>query len=90
MAHSLSAKKRVRQAAKRRDRNRTRKSLIKKQVKSAVTVLGKGDAATSATEVVKAVKLLDRYANRGTIHKNTAARKKSQLMSKLAKIKAGK
>jgi small subunit ribosomal protein S20 len=90
VAHSLSAKKRVRQSAKRRDRNRARKTLIKKQVKTAVTTLGKGDAGASATEVVKAIKLLDRYANRGTIHKNTAARRKSQLMSKLAKIKAGK
>lgn len=90
MAHSLSAKKRVRQAAKRRDRNRTRKALIKKQVKTATLTLGKGDAAGSEAEVIKAIKLLDRYANRGTIHKNTAARKKSQLASKLAKIKAGK
>lgn len=90
MAHSLSAKKRVRQAAKRRDRNRARKTLIKKQVKTAVTTLGKGEATSSAAEVLKAIKLLDRYANRGTIHKNTAARKKSQLQSKLAKIKAGK
>ena len=34
MAHSLSAKKRVRQAEKRRARNRARKELVKDQVKS--------------------------------------------------------
>jgi len=90
VAHSLSANKRVRQSAKRRERNRTRKALVKKQVKSASAQLVKGSTPETAAEVRKAVILLDRYANRGTIHKNTAARKKSQLMSKLAKLKAAK
>ena len=73
-------------SAKRRDRNRARKSLIKKQVKSASNTLGKGDAATSATEVRKAIVLLDRYANRGTIHKNTAARKFGRLTKAVSAI----
>ncbi len=43
MAHSLSAKKRVRQTLKRRARNRSRKELIKETVKGFTVALTSGD-----------------------------------------------
>ena len=43
MAHSLSAKKRVRQNAKRRVINRARKSMVKTQIKHFETALKAGD-----------------------------------------------
>ena len=43
MAHSLSAKKRVRQTIKRRARNRARKELLKDQIKTFSAALVSGD-----------------------------------------------
>ncbi len=90
MAHSLSAKKRVRQNDKRRTINRARKSQVKSQVKRLETALSEGnvDAASAQFQVV--VKKLDKVASTSTMHKNTAARKKSRLAKKLNALKAKK
>jgi small subunit ribosomal protein S20 len=88
--HSLSAKKRVRQNIKRRARNRARKDQIKEAVKgfTAAVTSGKLDQAEKALRA--ASQKLDRIATKGTIHKNTAARKRSRLAKRLnaAKTKA--
>ena len=83
MAHSLSAKKRIRQTAKRRARNRTRKDLLKEQTKSFVSALGSGNIANAETELNKTVSRLDKIASKHTIHKKTAARKRSRLTLRL-------
>lgn len=88
MAHSLSAKKRIRQSAKRRARNRARKEAIKVQVKAFNTALTAGDFTKAETELRKTVQRLDRVAAKHTIHKNTAARKRSRLAKKLNAMKA--
>ncbi len=88
MAHSLSAKKRVRQNLKRRSRNRARKELIKDQVKSFSSALTGGDFVQAETELRKVTQRLDRVAGKGTIHKNTAARKRSRLTKQLNAAKA--
>ena len=91
MAHSLSAKKRVRQNIKRRARNRARKDQIKEAVKGFTAAITGGKLDVAATELRKAVQKLDRVATKGTIHKNTAARKRSRLTKRLnaARAKAG-
>lgn len=83
MAHSLSAKKRVRQTIKRRARNRARKELIKDQVKGFTAALGSGDLSKAEQELNKTVSRLDKVASKNTIHKNAAARKRSRLTRKL-------
>lgn len=92
MAHSLSAKKRIRQNVKARARNRARKEQIKLQTKSFTAALGKGDSAAAVTEFQKLSSRLDKVASKNTIHKNAAARKKSRLAKRLnaLKAKAGK
>lgn len=90
MAHSLSAKKRVRQNEKRNARNRARKEQIKIQVKSFAAALHGGDMAQAETELRKAVSKLDKVAAKNTIHKNTAARRRSRLTKKLNAAKAAK
>jgi small subunit ribosomal protein S20 len=90
VAHSLSAKKRVRQNIKRRARNRARKELIKDQVKSFTAALGSGDFAKAETELRAATRRLDKVAAKNTIHKNTAARKRSRLARRLNAAKAAK
>jgi small subunit ribosomal protein S20 len=88
VAHSLSAKKRIRQSLKRRARNRARKEQIKTDVKSFLNVLGTGDVKKASEALNKVVSRMDRVATKHTIHKNAAARKRSRLTRKLNHIKA--
>ena len=83
MAHSLSAKKRIRQSLKRRARNRARKEQIKTDVKSFLNVLGTGDVKKASEALNKVVSRMDRVATKHTIHKNAAARKRSRLQRRL-------
>lgn len=83
MAHSLSAKKRIRQNEKRNARNRARKQAVKLQVKSFNAALAGGDVAAAETELRKVTSKLDKIASKSTIHKNTAARRRSRLTKKL-------
>jgi small subunit ribosomal protein S20 len=90
VAHSLSAKKRVRQTEKRRARNRWRKEQIKDQVKSFTTAVTAGDFTKAEQELRKTTQKLDRIATKGTIHKNAAARKRSRLTKRLNAARAAK
>jgi small subunit ribosomal protein S20 len=83
VAHTLSANKRVRQSAKRRMRNRDRKREIRLEMKKIHSAIASGDKAAAAKELVETQSTLDRIATRGTIHPNTAARRKSRLAKKI-------
>lgn len=88
MAHSLSAKKRMRQNLKRRAINRAGRSTEKTAIRGAIDALGGNDAAAAANAVKETTRVLDRDAARGLIHKNTAARRKARLARKLNALKA--
>ena len=83
MAHSLSAKKRIRQNIKQRARNRARKELIKVELKAFATAAATGDPNKAEAELRKVASRLDKVASKGTIHKNTAARKRSRLAKRV-------
>ncbi len=87
MAHSLSAKKRVRQTERRNRINRARKSRIKTQIKRFDKALAGGDAKAANEQYRLIVKKLDEIVGSGTMHKNTVARKKSRLAKKLNSLK---
>jgi small subunit ribosomal protein S20 len=89
VAHSLSAKKRVRQTEKRNARNRFRKEVLKQELKGFNAALASNDTAKSAEQLQKVTQRLDRNAAKGVIHKNTAARKRSRLAKRLNLLKAG-
>jgi len=91
VAHSLSAKKRVRQNAKRRAINRARKSAIKTQTKKFLAAVKDGNAETAQQEFKTLVRKLDKVASTSTMHKNTAARIKSRMARRLnqLQVKAG-
>lgn len=78
MPNIASAKKNMRKSRAAMARNRAQRSALR-------TALKKGHAATGAEDTVVAVKLLDRAARKGLIHKNTAARHKSRMAKKTAK-----
>ena len=88
MAHSLSAKKRVRQNSKRRVINRSRKSMVKTQIKHFEDALVSGDMSKADEQFKALTKKLDKVASTSTMHKNTAARIKSRMARRLNKAKA--
>ena len=83
MAHSLSAKKRIRQNIKRRAQNRWRKNTFRTAIKKYRETLLHGTVEQAQSELQMLYKLLDQVAGKGTIHKNTAARYKSRLALRL-------
>lgn len=89
MAHSLSAKKRIRQSIKRRARNRARKELIKDQTRNYLAALASHDVGKAEIELKKTVSRLDKVASKHTIHKKTASRRRSRLTLRLNALKAG-
>jgi small subunit ribosomal protein S20 len=78
MANIRQQKKRIRTAAAERLENLRYRSTIKTLTKRLATVVEGGDAAAAETEHRNLVKWIDRAASRGALHKNAAARKKSQ------------
>jgi len=88
MAQRLkSGKKRVRSSKKRKARNLEAKLALKKVFKAAekaiVSKLAEADSL-----IKKAISILDKAAERGIVHKNKVARKKSRLQRKYNKSKA--
>jgi small subunit ribosomal protein S20 len=82
-ARTPQALKRVRQSLRRRAINRRSRSAAKTLVQRATNIaLGhaEGDAREAVTEAVSA---LDKAAEKGIIHPNNAARRKSRLMAKM-------
>ncbi|MFU8818437.1 MAG: 30S ribosomal protein S20 [Desulfurivibrio sp.] len=79
MANHKSAMKRNRQNVARRERNRANRTKIKTLVRR-VNEAASGDSPEQAREALQvAVPMLDRAANKGVIHRNTAARRVSRL-----------
>ena len=79
MPHTSSAKKRLRQNEKRRLRNRAAKKAMKTQIKKVLAVAASGTVEDLRKEYNAAAMKLDKAAAKHVVHKNLAARKKSQL-----------
>jgi small subunit ribosomal protein S20 len=84
---SRSAKKDVRQNAKRRAVNHWRKRRMKEQSKSFLDALVAKDVTLAETEFNKYCGLLDKISCTSTLHKNTAARRKSRFSRRLRDLK---
>lgn len=89
MAHSLSAKKRIRQNLAHRLVNRSRKQNLKTLTKKFLAAVQTGDAAQAEQQFKTCCRMFDRVATKGTIHKKTAARHKSRLAARLNALKNG-
>lgn len=90
MANTKSALKHARQNARRRLRNRVYRSGARTFVKTARRAI-EGDAPEEVRNaaLVAAIKALDKAAQKGVIHKNNAARRKSRLLRLLHRATAG-
>jgi small subunit ribosomal protein S20 len=78
MANIKQQKKRVRVAAEQRLENLRYRSTIKTLTKRLATAVEDADEAEIEAEHRSLVKLIDRAVSRGALHRNAAARKKSQ------------
>ena len=83
MANTASAKKRARQAERRRQRNRSYKTRFKNAVKKVLRAIEQGDREKIEELLRQAISAIDKAAQKGVIHKNQAARRKSRLMAKV-------
>jgi small subunit ribosomal protein S20 len=73
----------VKKSRERRLRNLAAKSTIKTMVKKTKTAIVAGDAGAVGL-VSRTVSIIDKAAEKGIIHKNAAARRKSRLMKRAA------
>ena len=83
MANIKSAKKRALTSEKRRKHNASRRSMMRTFFKKVVAAIESGDKEAATVAFNAAVPVLDRYATKGLIHKNKAARSKSRLAAKI-------
>jgi len=83
-----SAKKRVSVIKTKTLRNQIIKTNLKTCIKKFEDCVAKADAEKAVDACNLAFKKIDQAVAKGVLHKNTAARKKSQLSAKLNKLSA--
>ncbi len=88
MPITKSAQKEMRKAGRRRLRNKAYRSLCKTNIIKAESLTFSGKPETAREVVVAAISSLDKAAEKGIIHPNNAARRKSRLMQKLNEAQA--
>jgi len=86
LANIKSAIKRNKQNEKRRLKNRIFRGSARTSVKKARLALEGSDAAAARQATLEAVSELDKAAEKGVLHKNNAARRKSRLMRRMAAL----
>ncbi|MBM7558703.1 30S ribosomal protein S20 [Marinitoga litoralis] len=84
MPNVKSAKKRVRQTAKRRLRNKSYKTRVKNSVKKVLAAIEAKEEKEVVNELLSsAFSVIDKAAKKGVIHRNNADRKKSKLTKRV-------
>jgi small subunit ribosomal protein S20 len=83
LANIQSAKKRARQAIKRRAHNIALRSRVRTAIRKVVKAVEAGDKEAAKASFAAVVPEIDRMANKGILQKNRAAHYKSQLNAKL-------
>lgn len=79
MAHTKSARKRIRQDRKRHLRNQSVKTHIRTLTKRFRASLSEGDEGQTSTVLKEAIRALDKAATKGVVHRRTASRKIARL-----------
>ncbi len=86
MANIKSAIKRNKQNEKRRQRNRVYAGAARTFVRKARASIESGELEEARQATQKAIKALDKAAEKGIVHKNNAARRKSRLIKRLSTL----
>ncbi|MDR1206296.1 MAG: 30S ribosomal protein S20 [Peptococcaceae bacterium] len=85
MANIKSAQKRILVARIRTQRNSAYKSMMKTAIRRYEAALKSGGTDEAKQALMKAIRMIDKIASKGVIHKNTANRKKSRLSKQFNK-----
>jgi small subunit ribosomal protein S20 len=88
MANHFSALKRARQTAKRSATNRANTSRLRGALRELRETIAKGDKSAAEKTYRETVSALDKAIQKGVLHKNTAARYKSRLSTRVRAIGA--
>ena len=88
MPVTKSAEKEIRVAKRKQERNKPIRSICKTSITKAERLIFAGELEAAQKAVVDAISSLDKEAEKGIIHPNNAARRKSRLMKKLNEAKA--
>jgi len=83
LARTKSAIKQIRSSARKQERNRAIRSRARTYIKKVNRFIAEGKLEEAAAVAIQAVSALDKAAEKGVIHKNNAARRKSRLMKRL-------
>ncbi len=83
MANSPQAKKRARQAEKRRKHNASLRSMFRTYIKKVNATIEAGDKEKALATFIEAQPVIDSIADKGIVHKNKAARHKSRLSKQI-------
>ena len=90
MANIKSAEKRAKQTIKRRAANMSTRSRMRTAIKSVTGAVEAGKKDEAATSLKAALPVIDAMVNKGIIHRNAAARYKSNLNARVKKLAAAK
>jgi small subunit ribosomal protein S20 len=88
VANIKSAKKRIKQTQVRTLRNKIRKTMVRTAIRRFEDALNRNDFDAADMALRFCYGRLDRAAQKGALHKNTASRKKSRLTQRLNKIRS--
>ncbi len=88
MAIHKSVIKRQKQSEKKREVNKSARSMLKTLAKKVELAVEAKNAEGAKEAMVKAMKAYDKAASAGLLHKSTASRKISRLSTKVGKISA--
>jgi small subunit ribosomal protein S20 len=88
MANTASARKRIRQTAKRTERNRARKSRVRTFLRKVEEAIAGGDKSAAQEAFRAAQPELQRAVTKGVLHSNTVARKLSRLSARVKAVGA--
>lgn len=86
MANSAQARKRARQAERRRARNASHRSTVRTYIKKVVALIEAGDREAAGEALRAAIPVIDKMAGKGILHKNKAARLKSRLSARIKNL----
>lgn len=83
MPNIKSSIRSVKTDAERRAKNAQVKSQVRTATRKTVEAVAAGQAEEAKAVFIKATSVIDKAANKGVLHKNTAARKKANLAAKV-------
>ena len=86
MANTKSARKAARQAVRKTEINKTRRTALRNSMRKVEEAIASGDRAKASAALKAAEPTIMRAAQIGVIHKNNASRKVSRLTHRVAKL----